>query len=189
MARLVQLATFAVLSALLGGAVAFHRAPDLSALVPPAAAEGDTPADLAELISQVVIKQAGKQSIDELTINRFLTSTLAARQDGITSGWAMPHHVLCDLQEKSARIHLTWKVGPHEVHAAVDLSVSRQGADLVFDITGGQYGSLRVPRALLFPIKPALERLAEACQPEIDALLTLPRLSIAKEKLVLDPTF
>lgn len=173
---------------MLGAATAFHRVPSLDHLMPAPAAEKDA-ADLAETISQVVIKQAGKQSIEEADINRFLTSTLSARQEGLTSGWAAPHRILCDLMDHSARIHLTWKIGPLEVHAAVDMTIVRDGPNLVFDITGGQYGGLRVPKMMLAPVKPALERLAEACQPEIEALLTLPRLSIAKEKLVLDPTF
>jgi len=188
MAGLIQMVCFAVLSALLGAALAFHRAPSLEHLVPPPATEKES-TDLAETISQVVIKQAGRQTVEEAEINRFLTTTLAARQEGLTERWASPHRVLCDLTEDAARIHFVWRIGSHSVHAAVDLHLGRQGDNLVFDITGGQYGSLRVPRVLLTPVRPALERLAESCQPEIQALLTLPRLSVAKEKLVLDPTF
>ncbi len=188
MARLLQLVCFVVLSAMLGAGLAFHKAPRLEHLLPPQASEKDA-TDLVEMISQVVIKQAGRQTVDEADINRFLTTTLAARQEGLTQRWATPQRVLCDLTEDAARIHFMWRLGRHAVHAAVELHVSRQGENLVFDITGGQYGSLRVPRVLLSPLRPALERLAEACQPEIQALLTLPRLSVAKEKLVLDPTF
>lgn len=188
MVAVVQLICFTVLSALLGAAVLFHRAPSLEHLVPPPVAEKDI-ADLAETISQVVIKQAGRQTVDESEINQFLNSTLAAHQSGLTEGWVAPQRILCDLMEDSARLHFIWSIGSFPVHAAVDMKIAREGENLVFDITGGHYGSLRVPRLLLSPLRAALDGLAEACQPEIQALLTLPRLSVVKEKLVLDPTF
>jgi hypothetical protein len=187
-ALFVQTLSLVLFSALLGGAIAFHRAPSLAHLEPPPMTEKDT-ADLAETLSQVVIKQAGRQTVEEVEINRFLTTVLSARQEGLTEGLAVRQRVLCDLLEDSARLHFVWGIGPHTVHGAVEVRLARVGEHLVFDVIGGSYGSLRVSRVFLSPLRPALDRLAEACQPEIAALLTLPRLSIAKEKLVLDPTF
>ena len=36
---------------------------------------------------------------------------------------------------------------------------------------------------------PMLEKLASICKPEIDALFKLPKIRIAKDKLILDPSF
>ena len=71
----------------------------------------------------------------------------------------------------------------------MDFTVGRRGPDLVMDVTGGHFGQLWVPKMLLSPLRPALNALAAACQPELIALLSLPKFSIAKEKLVLDPSF
>ncbi len=185
---MLHLLTTVFLSGLLGAAVAFHRAPDLSHIrtVPGA---GFEPSDLAQTITQVVIKQSGKQSIEEGDLNAFLASVIAAHQRGTSARFADPESVLVDLGEDTATLHFCWRLPYHRLDAAVETKLGRVGGELVFEIVGGSYGRLRVPKMLLAPLRPALRALAAACEPELQALQSLPRLSISKEKLVLDPTF
>lgn len=187
---LIRIASLLLLSALGAAAVLFHRPVDLSGISrqPSHALEK---VDLAETISQVVIKQSGKQPLEEGDINHLFATRLRAQQTGITATWSRPAEVLCELHENSGTLHFRW-IGlryPHQLQAAVDFTVERQGPDLVLDITGGSYGRLRVTKALLSPLRPALQALASACQPELEALKSVPKLAIAKEKLVLDPSF
>jgi hypothetical protein len=178
---------FLVLSAALGGSIVFYRPPDLTG-IKLTATPGTDPSDMAETISQVVMKQSGKQSITEGDINAFLATVLSQRLEGL-DGIAQPGSVVCDLRETTAPNYITWAVFGQPVTASAEVAVARQGADLVFETLRGSYGRLEVPRMLLTPVRPVISALAAACQPEIQALLTVPRLSIAKEKLVLDPTF
>ena len=188
MRALVQLLRFFVLSAALGAAILFYQAPNLAG-INRAASEGLEPENLADTVSQVVIKQAGKQTLGEGDINAFLASSIASRQSGLSMSFATPEEVVCDLKADRAALHLCWSVFGHRVHASADFTVARQGKELVFDLTGGSYGRLAVPRYCLGPLRPALQGLVTACQPEIQALLSLPKLSIVNEKLVLDPAF
>ena len=186
----IRLTTLMLLSALTAAAVLFHRADDLSKISrkPSQALEK---IDLAEGITQVVIKQSGKQLLDEGDINHFLATRLKTQQEGPLAGTVQPLEVLCDLHEASGTLYFCWKglSYPQQFQASVDFTVGRRGPDLVMDITGGHYGRLWVPKILLSPLRPALESLAAACQPELQAFLSLPKLGIAKEKLVLDPSF
>ena len=185
---LVKLPVFLILSAMLGAAILFYRPQDLSG-VTTTRTPGLEPSELADTLSQVVIKQAGKQYLTEGDINAFFTNALAYRQDGVSSWIGTPEHIVCDLHEKTATLHFRWLIRGHPLDASVDFTIGREGPDHVFDIKGGHYGKLAVPRFLLGPLRPILQNLATVCQPEIQGLLTLPRLAISKERLVLDPTF
>jgi hypothetical protein len=178
---------FLVLSAALGAGIVFFRPANLTELKR-APSEGSDPRELAANITQVVLKQAGKQTIEEGDINAFFDSTLEQRMNQAVP-FLKPSQISCDLQESTACLYLTWKVKDQPITAGVDLKLQRQGTDLTFEVLGGRYGKLEVPRFLLTPLRPLLKALAQTCQPEIQALLSLPRLSIEKEKLVLDPTF
>ena len=178
---------FLVLSAALGAGITFFKAPDLTALKREAS-QGNDPRELAATITKVVLKQSGKQGLDEGDLNAYFNTNIASRLEH-SSTFMKPAEVACDLREDSARLYLTWRVFDRPVTAAVDLKVARVGAEIVCEVTGGSYGALSVPRLCITPLRPALRELARACQPEVQALLSLPRLSIAKEKLVLDPIF
>lgn len=178
---------FLVLSAALGAAITFFRAPDLAALKREAT-QGSDPRELAATITKVVLKQGGKQTLDEGDLNAYFSNSIAARLEH-SPAFVKPCDIACDLRDDSARLYLTWRVFDHPVTAAVDVTLVRVGAEIVCEVTGGSYGRLAVPRLCLTPVRPALRELARACQPEVQALLSLPRLSIAKEKLVLDPVF
>jgi len=186
----IRLTTLMLLSALSAAAVLFHRADDLSKISrkPSQALEK---IDLAEGITQVVIKQSGKQLLDEGDVNHFFATRLKLRQEGLTTDLAQPQEILCDLHEAGGTLYFCWKGVryPQPFQASMDFTVGRRGPDLVMDVTGGHYGRLWVPKVLLSPLRQALKALAAACQPELNALLSLPKLSIAKEKLVLDPSF
>jgi hypothetical protein len=71
----------------------------------------------------------------------------------------------------------------------VDLSVQRTDKDFTVQVLSGAYGRLEVPRAMLTPLIPALNELARACRPEIQALFKLPNIRLTKDKVVLNPKF
>jgi hypothetical protein len=53
----------------------------------------------------------------------------------------------------------------------------------------GAYGHLHMPRGMMRPLYPSLKALAEALDPEIRALFLMNQITIARDKLVLDPRF
>ena len=53
----------------------------------------------------------------------------------------------------------------------------------------GSYGHLTLPRGMMRPLAPALDRVAAALKPEIDALFQMNQVKLLQDKLVLDPRF
>lgn len=185
----LHLALLVPLSAFAGAALLCHRTPDLSGVRTTLDAKETAFHDLASVLEQTAIKQAGQMEVSESELNDYLLRTLRAAEPGGSSSLARLDKVLIDLEERRARLHVFWMVLGHPKVVSIDFSVQRTQKDFVVEIAGGAYGRLEVGRGLLLPLTPTLEKLANACKPEIEALFKLPNIRIAKDKLVLDPKF
>lgn len=174
------------LSLLAGAAWVAHRPADLPKIAAPNAAKVD---DLLDIMRQTTIKRAAVMEISEAEINRHLATTLAGKIPGILGGWINFDGARFDLEPGSARLFLIWKIKGYTRTASVDLGISRDGKNFRVELLRGAYGHLQMPRGMMRPLYPSLEVLAEALDPEIRALFLMNKITIAKDKLVLDPRF
>lgn len=177
------------LSAFAGAAWLCHRTPDLSGVKTTLQPKETAVQDLASVVEQTAIKQAGAMEISESELNDYLQRRLTASQTGLSAAVATFDRVIIDLEEGQARVNLCWTVLGHATVARVDLTVLRTKGDFTVEILKGAYGRLEVGRGLLLPLSPTLEKVVAACKPEISALFKMPNIRLAKDKLVLDPKF
>ncbi len=145
--------------------------------------------DLLDNLHQTAIKRAGVIEISEADINRHLATTLSGKINGLSGGWVSFEGVRIDLEPDRARLFLIWNIRGHIRTASVDLAVQREDDHFRAEVLRGAYGHLQLPRGMMRPIHPSLEALAEALDPEIRALFQMTQITIAKDKLVLDPRF
>lgn len=176
-----------LISALAGAAWVAHRPAALPTIPPPA-----NPArvdDMLDMLRQTAIKRAAIMEISEAEVNRHLATTLAARIANPLGDWAAFDGARLDLEPGSARLFLAWKLKGHLRTVSVDLAISRDEDNFHIELLRGSYGHLDMPRGMMRPLYPVLRAVAEALDPEIRALFQMTKITIAKDKLVLDPRF
>lgn len=141
------------------------------------------------MLRQTAIKRAAVMEISEADINRRLTNTLTGKATNSLGGWVVFDGVRIDLEQDRARVFLVWQLKGQTRTASVDLAISRDADHFHVEMLGGAYGHLQLPRGMMRPLYPALRAVAEALDPEIKALFQMTKITIAKDKLVLDPRF
>ena len=144
---------------------------------------------LPSTLVQTAIKQSSAMEISESELNEYISRRIISEQRGFSARFAKLERVLIDLDEDLCHIHICWDVLGHRTVATASLTITRGKDHFEIEIKDGAYGVLAVPRGLLPPMIPALQELAHACQPEIEALFKLPHIRLAKDKLVLNPKF
>ncbi|OYW78255.1 MAG: hypothetical protein B7Z37_00165 [Verrucomicrobia bacterium 12-59-8] len=174
------------ISLLAGATWVAHRPAELPKVAAPSTAKAD---DLIDILRQTTIKRAAVMEISEAEINRHLATTLAGKIPGLIGGWVAFDGARIDLEPDRARLFLVWKVKGYTRTASVDLAISRDDKDFHVELLQGAYGHLQLPRGMMRPLYPSLQALAEALDPEIRALFQMTQITIAKDKLVLDPRF
>ena len=177
------------LSGLTAAAILSHQTPDLHQVKVGAEATDHAPTDLVEMLGQEALKQSPHIEINEADLNDYLARRLKPSHHGHSSRLAHFDKLLLDLEEGHCTAHLCWNVMGHTDVISVQFSVQRKGNEFVVEIERGAYGALAVSRGFLTPAIPALQELVRACQPEITAIFKLPRMHLAKDKLVLDARF
>lgn len=175
------------LSALAGAAWVAHRPVSVPAL--PVTKAGAKPRDLVDDLKQAAIKGSGMVEISEVELNRHLQKVLAARVQPPLTRWVRFAALHVDLEPEVARLNLVWEVSGHRSTATLDLKVERQEKVFRVEVVGGAYGHLTVPRGFLRPLAPVLRRLSDVLNDEIQALFQMNEVSVAQNKLVLDPRF
>ncbi len=188
MKPLVHLLLLISLSGLTGAAIVGHRTADLDE-VQGDAVTGAPANDIADLLGQATIKRSAPVEISEADVNRYLLATLEGRQAGRSVDLAAFEKVLVDLEPGFARVTLCWLVQGHRTTASLDLRVGEKAGKHEAEIVGGAYGRMPVARGFLAPILPAFESLTKTCGAEIKSILSMTKISITKDKLVLDPRF
>lgn len=185
---LLQVLRLLVISALAGAAWVAHRPQTLPA--PPATAAANAKADdMLDNLRQTTIKRSAVMVISEDEVNRHLAATLTSRMKNPFGDWATFDGARMDLEENMARLFLVWKLKGHTRTVRVDLAISRDADNFHIELLRGAYGHLEMPRGMMRPLYPVLRAVAEALDPEIRALFQMTRITIAKDKLVLDPRF
>ena len=184
--HLLQILRLLGVSLLAGATWVALRPADLPKAAVPGPAKVE---DLLDLMHQTTIKRAAVIEISENEINRHLATTLAGKIPGILGGWVTFEGARIDLEPNTARLFLIWKVKGHTRTASIDLAISRDEKDFHVEVLRGAYGHLQMPRGMMRPIYPSLRALTEALDPEIRALFQMNQITIAKDKLVLDPRF
>ncbi len=173
-------------SALAGAAWVAHRPAELPAALAANQAKAD---DLLDMLRQTAIKRAAVIEISEAEVNRHLATTLAGKVANVFGDWAAFDGARIDLEPDSARLFLVWQLKGHARTVSVDLAISRDADNFHVELRRGAYGHLDLPRGMMRPIYPVLRAVAEALDPEIRALFQMTQITIAKDKLVLDPRF
>lgn len=173
-------------SLLAGAAWVAHRPADLPKVAAPSAGKAD---DLLDSMRQTAIKRAAVVEISEADINRHLATTLTGKIPGVLGGWVAFDGARIDLEPNSARLLLVWKVKGHSLTASVDLGIRRVTDHFQVEVLHGAYGHLPMPRGMMRPLYPSLHALTETLGPEIRALFQMTQITIAQDKLVLDPRF
>jgi hypothetical protein len=175
------------LSGLTGAAIVGHQTPDLTQFsevsIP------DQVNDIADVLTQAVIKRSAPLEVTETELNQFLAATLLGSQKGKTGELTSFEKVLVDLEPGFARITLCWLTKGHRTTSSVDLQVNVVGGKHRVEILRGAYGRMPVARGFLLPILPAFRSLAAACDGEVKSILSMTKIQILKDKLVLDPRF
>lgn len=184
--HLFQLLRLLGVSMLAGATWVAHRPADLPKLAAPSAAKAE---DLLDIVHQTAIKRAAVIEISEADINRHLATTLGGKIPGMLGGWVAFEGARVDLEPNSARLFLIWNVKGHIRTASIDLAISRDEKDFHVELLRGAYGHLQMPRGMMRPLYPSLGAVADALDPEIRALFQMTQITIAKDKLVLDPRF
>lgn len=172
------------ISALAGAAWVAHRPAELPKI--PTSGKND---DLIDMLRQTAIKRAAVIEISEADLNRHLATTLAGKIAGMLDGWVIFEGARIDLEPDYARLFLVWKLNGQTRTASVDLAISRDEDNFHVELLRGAFGHLELPRGMMRPLYPTLEAVAEALDPEIRALFQMTKITIAKDKLVLDPRF
>lgn len=188
MKLLVHLLLLISLSGLTGAAIVGHRTADLGG-VKGAESASSTLIDIPDLLGQATIKRSAPVEISEADLNRYLAATVSGGQTGRTSALAAFDRVLVDLEPGVARVTLCWLVKGHRTTASVDLRTTVRSGLHSAEIVSGAYGRMPVARGFLSPIMPAYAALTKTCGPEIKLILSMTKIQIAKDKLVLDPRF
>ncbi len=183
---LLQVLRLLVISALAGAAWVAHRPQTLPATPPATTAKTD---DMLDSLRQTAIKRAAPIVISEDEVNRHLASTLTSRMKNPFGDWVAFDGARLDLEENVARLFLVWKIKGHLRTVRVDLAISRDENNFRVELLRGAYGHLEVPRGMVRPLYPVLRAVAEALDPEVRALFQMTSITIAKDKLVLDPRF
>lgn len=184
--HLLQTLRLLGISLLAGATWVAHRPADLPQVAVPKPAKAD---DLIDNMRQTTIKRAAVMEISEADINRHLATTLSGKIPGMLGERVSFEGARLDLEPESARLILIWKIQGHIRTASVDLAISRDEKDFRVEVLRGAYGHLQLPRGMMRPLQPSLQALAEALDVEIRALFLMTRITIAKDKLVLDPRF
>lgn len=173
-------------SALAGAAWVAHRPETVPAL---AEAPNHKAEDVLNLLHQAAITRAAVQVITEEELNRHLAASLTARMRASIGNWATFDGVRVDLEPELARVYMIWKIKGYTRTVRVDLNLARDANNYHVELLGGAYGHLEVPRGMLRPLFPVLKAVADAMDPEIRALFQMTNITLAKDKLVLDPRF
>lgn len=171
---------------LAGAAWVAHRPADLPAVSVSNSAKTD---DLVDVVRQAAIKRAAVMEISEAEINRHLATTLSGKIPGMLGGWVSFEGARLDLEPGMARLFLVWKIQGYVRTASVDLAISRDENNYHVELLRGAYGHLQCPRGMMRPLYPSLSTVADALDPEIRTLFQMTQITIAKDKLVLDPRF
>lgn len=185
---LLQVLRLLVISALAGAAWVAHRPQALPA-APGAGTANAKADDVMDNLRQTTIKRSAVMVISEDEVNRHLASTLSSRMKNPFGDWAAFDGARIDLEENTARLFLVWKLKGHTRTVRVDLAISRNAENFHVELLRGAYGHLEMPRGMMRPLYPVLRAVAEALDPEIRALFQMTSITIAKDKLVLDPRF
>lgn len=183
---LLQTLRLLLISALAGAVWVAHRPAELPQT---SAAKTGKSDDILDLMRQSAIKRAAPMLVSEDDVNRHLTSVLAGRMPAGAGDWVAFDGVRIDLEPDCARLFLVWKIKGQERTASVDLAISGDDEDFHVEILRGAYGHLEMPRGMMRPLYPALRSVADALDPEIRALFQMTKITITKDKLVLDPRF
>ena len=174
------------ISLLAGAAWVAHRPADLPKTGAPTSAKAD---DLLDMLRQTTIKRAAVMEISEAEINRHLATTLKGKVAPILGGWVTFEGARMDLEPDNARLFLIWNIRGFIHTASVDLAISRDEKNFHVDLLRGAYGHLQMPRGMMRPLYPSLRAVTAALDPEIRALFQMTKITVAKDKLVLDPRF
>lgn len=184
--QLLKILRLLAVSALAGAVWVAHR----PAALPESSAQGAKKSDdMLDMLRQTAIKRAGVVEISEADVNRHLAGTLAGRVGNVFGDWATFEGARVDLEPDRARLFLVWNLKGYTRTASVDLAITRDGDNFHVELLDGAYGHLNLPRGMMRPLYPVLNSVAEALDPEIRALFQMTKITIAKDKLVLDPRF
>lgn len=171
---------------LAGAAWVAHRPVDLPDIRVSNSAKTD---DLMDMMRQSVIKRAAVMEISEAEINRHLATTLAGKVAAMYGGLVTFEGARIDLEQDQARLILIWKLRGYTRTASVDLAINRDENNFHVDLLRGAYGHLQMPRGMMRPLYPSLSAVADALDPEIRTLFQMTKITITKDKLLLDPRF
>lgn len=183
---LLQILRLLAISALAGAAWVAHRPAALPSVPAAANAKAD---DMLDTLRQATIKRAAVMVISEEELNRHLASTMTSRVQGPFGSWVLFDGVRVELEQDMARVFLVWKIKGHVRTVSVDLAISRDDENYHVELLRGAYGHLDMPRGMMRPLYPALRSVADSLNPEIRVLFQMTKITIAKDKLVLDPRF
>lgn len=142
-----------------------------------------------ETLRQATIKRTAVLEISAAEINRHLAAAVTGKVPGMLGRWIAFEGARIDLEPGIAHLFLVWKIHGYTRTASVDLTISRDENNFHVDLLRGAYGHLQMPRGLMRPLYPSLRVVAETLDPEIRALFQMTQITIAKDKLVLDPRF
>lgn len=188
MKLLVHLLVLIGLSGLTGAAIVVHRTADLGGIKGTAPGAG-TVADLGDLLGQATIKRSVPVEITETDLNRYLAATLKGRQNGKSGDFVNFDAAFIDLEPGFARVTLCWTIQGHRTTASIDMRAAVASGEHQIEIVSGAYGRMPVARGLLVPLMPAFASLAKSCAPEIKSMLSMTKINLTKDKLVLDPRY
>ncbi len=179
-----------VFSAFSGAVWVAHRPADWRPL-PQADRDRKPPLDVLDQLGQSAIKRSAPFELTEARVNAHLRDVLQPQVTaGVLSRWLEPQPPQIELQEEVASLRLRWLLGSrHACDLTVNLALHREETRYRVEILDGAYGRLKVPRGLLHPVRSALARLADALEPEINALFQMNQVRITEGKLMLDPRF
>lgn len=184
--HLFQILRLLGISLLAGAAWVANRPAELPKVAAPNTAKAE---DLLDTLNQTAIKRAAVIEISEADINRHLATTLSGKIQGVLGGEVFFDGARIDLEPNNARLILIWKIHGYTRTTSVDLAINRDEKEFHVVVMRGAYGHLQMPRGMMRPLDPFLQALAAAMDPEIRALFQMTQITIAKDKLVLDPSF
>lgn len=184
---LFQILRLLIISALAGAAWVAHRPATLPPV--PAAGQAAKADDVLDTLHQAAIKRAAVLTLTEDEVNRHLAATVKSRVQNPFGDWAVFDGARIDLEPDVARLFLVWNIKGHLRTVSVDLAISRDASNYQVELLRGAYGHLQMPRGMMRPLYPVLSAVAEALDPEIRALFQMTKITVAKDKLVLDPRF
>ena len=155
------------LSAMAGAAWVAHRPADVAPVQP--AGQGARQRELVDDLKQAAIKRSAVFEVSEAELNRHLAKTLAGSLPAPAGEWVQFERLAVDLEPELAHATFVWKLREHRSTATVDFRVQRGEEAFRVEVVGGRYGHLEVPHGMLRPLVPALEKLSQVLQEEIQA--------------------